>query len=75
MKGVTTFLITVNKYDVPKMREEIRNLGYIWTEQDWTPRTGCNVYRKQKRMVQNLEDTLMDAFCSVEDNKQFLKGE
>lgn len=72
MKGVTTFLITVNKHDVEKLRQQIKQLGHIWTEQDWTPRRGCHAYRKQKQMVAELEEELMWDFCSISSNREFL---
>lgn len=72
MKGVTTFLITVHKYDVPKLRKEIAQLGYVYTEHDWTPRMGCNGYKRHKRMIEKLQERLLWAFCSKSSNRAYL---
>lgn len=73
MKGVTTFLITVQKHEVNKLREEIRKLGYIFVEEDWTPRRTSSPVRKTKRMIKQLERKLMWAFCSNSSNQEFFQ--
>lgn len=74
-KGVTTFLITVQKHDVDKVREDIRKLGYVFVEEDWTPKRTHNPVRKTKRMVKQLENKLIWAFTTTAENYRYLVGE
>lgn len=71
-KGVTTFLITVRKHEVDKIREEVSKLGIVFVEHDWTPRRGVHPQRKVRRMIKQLEEKLMWAFCSTLSNQEYL---
>lgn len=75
MKGVTTFLITVQKHEVAKIREEIRRLGIVFVEEDWTPRRTSHPVRKTKRIVQKLHNKLLDAFFTNPYNRAYLEEE